>query len=72
MITRSNQYTTNLEEPMSDNAQLARTGSAAGAIVIGTTVITGWWLLAIALGLITAGALTIRFGFRRGRNAGQQ
>ncbi|MEE4598696.1 hypothetical protein V2J94_43900 [Streptomyces sp. DSM 41524] len=57
---------------MSDNAQLARTGSAAGAIVVGTTVITGWWLLSVAAGLIAAGALTIRFGFRRGRQAGQQ
>ncbi|MCG0284424.1 hypothetical protein [Streptomyces sp. PSAA01] len=57
---------------MSDNAQLARTGSAAGAIVVGSTVITGWWLLAVAVGIIAAGALAIRFGFRRGRQAGQQ
>lgn len=57
---------------MSDNAQLARTGSAAGAIVIGTTVVTGWWLLAIAAGIITLGALAIRFGFRAGRKAGQK
>ncbi|MET7935021.1 hypothetical protein [Streptomyces sp. NPDC005322] len=57
---------------MSDNAQLARTGSAAGAIVVGTTVITGWWLLAIAAGIIAIGALAIRFGFRNGRQAGQK
>jgi hypothetical protein len=56
---------------VSDNAQLARTGSAAGAIVIGTTVITGWWLLGIAAGLVTVGALAVRFGFRRGKSAGQ-
>lgn len=53
---------------MSD--QLARTGTA-GALVIGTTVITGWWLLAVAAVLVTAGALTIRVAFRRGRKAGQ-
>ncbi len=41
---------------MSDNAQLARTGSAAGAIVFGTTVITGWWLLAVAASIIAIGA----------------
>ncbi|MET8013684.1 hypothetical protein ABZU86_25610 [Streptomyces sp. NPDC005271] len=57
---------------MSDNAQLARTGSAAGAIVVGTTVITGWWLLAIAAGIIAIGALAIRFGFRNGHQAGQK
>ncbi|WP_413799024.1 hypothetical protein [Streptomyces iranensis] len=33
---------------------------------------TGWWLLTVAAGLIVVGALTIRFGFRRGRQAGQQ
>lgn len=55
---------------MSD--QLARTGAAAGAIVIGTTVITGWWLLAAALTFVAVGALTIRVGFRRGRKAGEQ
>ena len=57
---------------MSDNAQLARTGSAAGAIVIGTTVITGWYLLGIAAGIVIVGALCVRFGFRRGRGAGQR
>jgi hypothetical protein len=57
---------------VSDNAQLARTGSAAGAIVIGSTVITGWWLLGIAASAVLVGALCIRFGFRRGKNAGQR
>lgn len=57
---------------MSDNAQLARTGSAAGAIVIGTTVITGWWLLGIAAGIVLAGALLVRFAFRPGRGAGER
>jgi hypothetical protein len=57
---------------MSDNAQLARTGTAAGAIVIGTTVITGWYLLGIAAGIVIIGALCIRFGFRHGKGAGQR
>lgn len=56
---------------MSDNAQLARTGTAAGAIVVGGAVITGWWLLAIAVGVVAIGALCVRFGFRRGKGAGQ-
>lgn len=56
---------------VSDNAQLARTGTA-GALVIGTTVVTGWWLLAAAAVVVVAGALVLRFGFRRGKNAGQQ
>jgi hypothetical protein len=51
--------------------QLARTGTA-GALVIGTTVITGWWLLGIAAGIVLIGALAIRFGFRPGKNAGQR
>ncbi|WP_432589957.1 hypothetical protein ABVG11_34345 [Streptomyces sp. HD1123-B1] len=57
---------------MSDNAQIARTGSAAGGIVIGTTVITGWWLLAVAVAIITIGAIAVRIGFRRDRQAGQK
>ncbi|MFF0138019.1 hypothetical protein ACFYRN_16480 [Streptomyces sp. NPDC005227] len=56
---------------MSDHAHLARTG-VAGAIVIGGAVITGWQLLGVAAGVILVGAVLIRFGFRRGRNAGQQ
>lgn len=55
---------------MSDNARLAQTG--AGAIVIGTTVITGWWLLAAAAGIVALGAVCIRYGFRPGRKAGEQ
>lgn len=55
---------------MSDNAKLAQTG--AGALVIGTTVITGWWILAIAFTAVAIGAICIRYGFRRGKNAGQQ
>ncbi|MFI8300011.1 hypothetical protein ACIGCZ_29205 [Streptomyces nigra] len=56
---------------MSDNAQLARTGTL-GAVAIGGTLITGWYLLAAAAGVVVAGALLIRFGFRRGKSAGQQ
>lgn len=56
---------------MSDNAQLARTGTA-GALVIGTTVITGWWLLAAAAAVVALGAICIRVGFRTGRGAGEQ
>lgn len=56
---------------MSDNARLASTGTL-GAITIGGTLITGWWLLGAAAGLVIIGALAIRFGFRRGKNAGQQ
>jgi hypothetical protein len=56
---------------VSDNAQLAKTGTAAGAIVVGGAVITGWYLLAIAVGIVAVGALAVRFGFRRGKNAGQ-
>ncbi|MGC5034133.1 hypothetical protein ACPXCS_06110 [Streptomyces sp. DT190] len=55
---------------MSDNAQLARTGTA-GALVIGTTVVTGWWLLAIALTIVIIGAVVIRMSFRPRLAAGQ-
>ncbi|MEU0584563.1 hypothetical protein [Streptomyces sp. NPDC006132] len=55
---------------MSDNAQLARTGTA-GALVIGTTVVTGWWLLAIALTIVIIGAVVIRLAFRPRLTAGQ-
>lgn len=54
---------------MSDNQQLAHTG--AGVLVIGTTVITGWWLLGAAAAIVLVGAVCIRFGFRPGKNAGQ-
>jgi hypothetical protein len=56
---------------MSDHNQLARTGTGA-ALVIGGTAITGFWLLAVAFGLVAVGAIAIRFGFRRGRSAGQR
>lgn len=56
---------------MSDHARLASTG-IGGALAIGGAVITGWWLLAAAAGIVAVGALAIRFGFRRGKNAGQQ
>ncbi|MFF0597856.1 hypothetical protein [Streptomyces antibioticus] len=54
---------------MSD--QLARTGTA-GALVIGGVAVTGWYLLAAALAVVTVGALCIRAGFRRGRKAGDR
>ncbi|MGW6457532.1 hypothetical protein ACWF94_16710 [Streptomyces sp. NPDC055078] len=57
---------------MSENSQLARTGSAAGAIVVGGTVITGWWLLGIAALIVCAGAVLIRFSFRRDRTIGER
>jgi len=56
---------------VSDNAQLARTGTL-GAAVIGGAVVTGWWLLAIPAAVVIAGALVIRLGFRPGKNAGQR
>lgn len=49
---------------MSGKAQLAQTG-LGGAIVIGGVAYTGYWLLAIAVGLVLIGAVTVRFGFRR-------
>jgi hypothetical protein len=54
---------------VSDNQQLAHTG--AGVLVIGTTVITGWWLLGAAAAIVLIGAVCIRFGFRRNRGADQ-
>ncbi|MFI5973576.1 hypothetical protein [Streptomyces sp. NPDC051452] len=56
---------------MSDNAQLARTGTA-GVLVVGGVAVTGWWLLAAALAVVTVGAICIRLGFRHGRGAGEQ
>ncbi|MFF5795779.1 hypothetical protein ACPCAJ_02045 [Streptomyces griseoincarnatus] len=55
---------------MSDNAALARTGTA-GALAIGGAVITGWWILAVALAVVLVGAVLIRFAFRPGLTAGQ-
>lgn len=49
---------------MYDNPTLAQTG---GGIVLGSVVIGQMWLIAIALLLVTLGALAIRVGFRRGR-----
>ncbi len=54
---------------MSD--QLARTGAAGGALVIGSTVITGWYLLTVALAVVAVGAFCIRVGFRRDRKVSQ-
>lgn len=51
---------------MSGKSQLAQTG-VGGAVVIGGTVYTGYWLLLIALGLVAVGALAVRYGFRRSR-----
>ncbi|MFJ6730046.1 hypothetical protein ACIQPQ_34620 [Streptomyces sp. NPDC091281] len=56
---------------MSDTAQLARTGTA-GTLVIGTTVVTGWWLLAAALGIVAVGAICIRLAFRRDQAVGEK
>lgn len=56
---------------MSDHSQLAKTG-AGGALVIGGTVVTGWWLLAIAASVVLVGALAVRFTFRAGRSASQR
>lgn len=55
---------------MSDNQQLAHTG--AGVLVIGTTIITGWWLLGAAALVVLVGAVCVRFGFRHGRGAGER
>jgi hypothetical protein len=56
---------------VSDNAQLARTGTA-GVLIIGGVAVTGWWLLAAALAVVAVGAVCIRAGFRPGRGAGEQ
>lgn len=56
---------------MSDNAQLARTGTAAGAIVVGGVAFTGWYLLAIALAIVIVGAVLVRVAFRPGLTASQ-
>lgn len=57
---------------MSENASLARTGSGLGAVVIGGTVITGWWIAGIALGVVIVGAVLVRWSFRSGRTAGER
>ncbi|MGW6292444.1 hypothetical protein [Streptomyces sp. NPDC055058] len=53
---------------MSD--QLARTGTA-GTLVIGGVAVTGYYLLAIALAIVLAGAVAIRVGFRARLDASQ-
>jgi NADH:ubiquinone oxidoreductase subunit 6 (subunit J) len=55
---------------MSGKSQLAQTG-VGGAIVIGGTVYTGYWLLFIALGLVLLGGAAVRFGFRKGRGVNE-
>lgn len=49
---------------MSDNGQLAQTG-IGGAVIIGGTVYTGYYLLALAVAIVGVGALLVRYGFRR-------
>lgn len=46
--------------------KLAYTGM--GTLTIGGVVLNQWALLGIAAGLVVAGALLIRFGWRRGKN----
>ncbi len=55
---------------MSDKAQLAQTG-IGGAVVIGGTVYTGWWILGAAIVLVAIGAAAVRFGFRRKRSVNE-
>lgn len=55
---------------MSDNAQLAQTG-IGGAVVIGGTVYTGYWLLGVALLAVAVGALFVRHGFRKNKAVDQ-
>jgi hypothetical protein len=55
---------------MSGKAQLAQTG-VGGAVVIGGVAYTGYWLVAIALGMVVIGALTVRLGFRRKRSVNE-
>lgn len=56
---------------MSENT-LARTGSALGAVVIGGTVITGWWIVGAAAVAVIALGVGVRLGFRRNRTAGER
>ncbi|MFJ8862200.1 hypothetical protein ACIRD8_27695 [Streptomyces sp. NPDC102451] len=48
---------------MYDN-QLAQTGT--GVLVVGGLTMAGWWMAALALFLVVAGALCVRVVFRRG------
>lgn len=55
---------------MSDNGQLAQTG-IGGAVVIGGTVYTGYWLLGLAIAVVGVGALLVRYGFRKRRSVNE-
>lgn len=57
---------------MSDHAQLARTGTAGGVVVIGGTALAGWELLLFALAIVALGVVAVRVGFRHGRKAHQK
>lgn len=58
---------------MSDHAQLAKTGSTlGGVVVIGGVAYSGFMLLAIGLVVVGAIAIGLRLGFRRNRNASQR
>ncbi|MFD6417749.1 hypothetical protein [Streptomyces sp. NPDC060194] len=59
---------------MSEGGQLAATGSGLGAIAIGGGIMldAGIAIVATAVVLVVGGMLAIRFGFRRGRSAGQE
>ncbi|MFI9342611.1 hypothetical protein ACIG0D_15215 [Streptomyces sp. NPDC052773] len=56
---------------MSDGQQLAATG-AGGLTIAGVTVYTGWWMLALAAGVVLAGVLVTRVGFRRRQSVGEE
>ncbi|MEU9200890.1 hypothetical protein [Streptomyces sp. NPDC048332] len=47
--------------------QLAQTGT--GFLVIGGLTMAGWWIAALALVAVVAGALCVRVAFRRGEGA---
>jgi hypothetical protein len=51
--------------------QLAATG-AGGLTVAGVTIYTGWWMLALAAGVVFAGILVTRVGFRRRQSVGEE
>lgn len=44
---------------------LASTGAS---IAIGGVILDQFWLVGASLGLVVAGALVIRYGFRRGKS----
>lgn len=58
---------------MSDHSQLAKTGTALGGVItIGGVAYSGYLVVAIALFVVGTIAVTLRFGFRRNRNASQR